>query len=194
MKISLNDEEIFTLSDTQKKVILNEIPEEIFESDMIRRLNWSIHHPAIRFAKQHAKHGRAFLKDQGIESCPSDLMEMSEKVFDYSKVEMFPDELGKHIVKVDGKECFEVSLTTKKLLKMEAAKNCHCYDWMKEKLKWIITHKYEYCMENLRREWEPRLINEGVKEFPVDDDAFAELVFKHPEYKNRSVRDSQSSG
>jgi hypothetical protein len=40
MKISIDDKEIFTLSEIQKKVIENDIPSEIFEEDMKRRLKW----------------------------------------------------------------------------------------------------------------------------------------------------------
>lgn len=40
MKISVNDQELFTLTETQKKVIQNDIPCEIFEEDMKRRLYW----------------------------------------------------------------------------------------------------------------------------------------------------------
>lgn len=40
MKISVNDQEIYTLSDIQKRVIKNDILEEIFEDDMRRRLKW----------------------------------------------------------------------------------------------------------------------------------------------------------
>jgi hypothetical protein len=40
MKVSVNDQEIFTLSEIQKKVIQNDIPSEIFDEDMKRRLKW----------------------------------------------------------------------------------------------------------------------------------------------------------
>lgn len=40
MKISVNDKELYTLSDTQKKVIQNEIHMDVFEEDMKRRLKW----------------------------------------------------------------------------------------------------------------------------------------------------------
>lgn len=44
MKISVNDEHLFTLSETQKKVIKNDIHEEDFESDMRRRLQYILTH------------------------------------------------------------------------------------------------------------------------------------------------------
>lgn len=40
MKIQIDGVDIFELSDVQKKVIQNDIPSEIFEEDMKRRLKW----------------------------------------------------------------------------------------------------------------------------------------------------------
>lgn len=96
MKISVNDQEVFTLTETQKKVIQNDIPSEIFDEDMKRRLKWVL------------------------------------------------------------------------------------YD-----------EKYIRCMDRLRREWEPRLKTDGIAMLPTSDEAFAELVFARPDYKNRSQRDSE---
>lgn len=44
MKISVNDQELFTLSDIQCKVICNEIYKDEFVEDMKRRLQWVIMH------------------------------------------------------------------------------------------------------------------------------------------------------
>lgn len=44
MKISVDDQELFRLSETQKKVIKNDISEEIFEKDMKRRIEYIIMH------------------------------------------------------------------------------------------------------------------------------------------------------
>lgn len=96
MKVSINDQEVFTLTELQKKVIKNDIPEEIFDEDMKRRLRWV-----------------------------------------------------------------------------------------------LLDEKYERCYERLRREWEPKLIAKGHAMLPTDKNAFAELVFSQPEYKNRSQRDSK---
>ena len=97
MKISVNDQELFTLSELQKKVIQNDIPSEIFEEDMKRRLKWV-----------------------------------------------------------------------------------------------LVDEKYARCMERLRKEWEPRLKAEGVELLPTSDDAFAQMVFAHPQYKSRSQREMVS--
>ncbi len=40
MKVSVDDREIFTLTETQKLVIQNDIESEIFDEDMKRRLKW----------------------------------------------------------------------------------------------------------------------------------------------------------
>jgi len=96
MKISVNDQELFTLSETQKKVIQNDVPLEIFESDMKRRLQW------------------------------------------------------------------------------------------------ILTHKYDECFDALKKEWDQKLIDNGLKMIPTDPDAYAELVFKQPNYMNRSAREAAS--
>ena len=40
MKISVDDVELYTLSNTQSDVIKNEINSAVFEADMKRRLEW----------------------------------------------------------------------------------------------------------------------------------------------------------
>ena len=44
MKISVDDKELFRLSETQKKVIMNDIHEDIFDEDMKRRLQYILIH------------------------------------------------------------------------------------------------------------------------------------------------------
>ena len=95
MKISVNDLEVFTLTETQKKVIQNDIPSEIFEEDMKRRLKWI-----------------------------------------------------------------------------------------------LLDEKYKRSMARLRDEWEPIFKAEGAESIPTNDDVFANMVFAHPNYKNRSQRDA----
>jgi hypothetical protein len=56
----------------------------------------------------------------------------------------------------------------------------------------LLKDKYIQCMRRLRNEWEPKLVEAGYILIPSEDDLFAELVFSHPEYKNRSQRDAQS--
>ena len=44
MKISVDDVELFTLSETQESVIKYDINEDIFDEDMKRRLQWVLTH------------------------------------------------------------------------------------------------------------------------------------------------------
>jgi hypothetical protein len=44
MKISIDGQEVFSLSETQKAVIKSAIPYDIFEADMKRRLEWVLTH------------------------------------------------------------------------------------------------------------------------------------------------------
>lgn len=44
MKIQVNNKEVFDLNSTKQKVIQNDIPSEIFEQDMERRVRWVIEH------------------------------------------------------------------------------------------------------------------------------------------------------
>jgi|SRR5271154_1322725 len=94
MKISVNDQELFTLSDTQKQVIKNDIPADIFDADMNRRLQW------------------------------------------------------------------------------------------------VLIHKYEECFKALKAEWDPKLAANGVAMIPTDPDAYAQLVFAQPNYKDRAAREA----
>lgn len=60
---------------------------------------------------------------------------------------------------------------------------------MKRRLKWVLMHKYEQCFKRLKEEWEPKLKENGVKEIPLDNDEFAEMVFQQHNYKDRKTRD-----
>ena len=44
MKISVNDKELFTLTETQKSVIKNDIHADEFDADMARRLEYILTH------------------------------------------------------------------------------------------------------------------------------------------------------
>lgn len=59
---------------------------------------------------------------------------------------------------------------------------------VKRRLQWVVLHKHEQCMARLRKEWMPKLKGR-VESVPVDDDAFALLVFGQSDYKDRKARD-----
>ena len=97
-------------------------------------------------------------------------------------------------MKISGEdiELFTLSDVQKNVLKDNI--NADIFDAdMKRRLQWVLTHKYEQCFKALKKEWEPKLEALGVESIPLDNDAFAELVFARPEYKDRKVRDLEEA-
>jgi len=92
-------------------------------------------------------------------------------------------------VSVDGQVLFTLNETQKKVIKHDIHQELFDED-MKRRLQYILMHKYERCFERLKKEWEPKLAASGAKSIPTDPDEFAEMVFAHPEYKNRSQREN----
>lgn len=82
MKISIDGKEIYALSETQKKVIMNEIPSEIFEEDMARRLKWVLMDEKYNrcFARLKAE-WEPKLKANGVAAIPLDEEEFAKLVF-----------------------------------------------------------------------------------------------------------------
>lgn len=92
-------------------------------------------------------------------------------------------------ISVDDQEVLRLSETQKKVIKNDIRDEVFDED-MKRRLHYILWHKYERCFERLKQEWEPKLRSNGVSMMPTDPEAFAELVFSQPNYKNRSARES----
>ena len=81
MKISVNDQELFSLSDTQKKVIQNDIPSEIFDEDMKRRLQYILTHKYEECFKRLKSEWEPRLAASGAKSIPTDPDEFANLVF-----------------------------------------------------------------------------------------------------------------
>lgn len=93
-------------------------------------------------------------------------------------------------ISVDGTDLFELSETQKKVIKDNVMGDIFEED-MYRRLQWVLMHKYEQCFKALKNEWEPKLKELGVKSMPLDDEAFAQLVFARPEYKDRQAREKE---
>ena len=91
-------------------------------------------------------------------------------------------------ISVNNTELFTLSETKKKVLKNDIHADEFDAD-MKRRLEWVLMHKYENCFKRLKAEWEPKLKAAGVASVPTDDDAFAELIFARPEYKDRKHKE-----
>jgi hypothetical protein len=81
MKISVNDVELFTLSDTQKKVIMDYLPASIFDQDMKRRLQWVLMHLYEQAFIQFKQRNEPLLLANKVESMPTDPDKFAELVF-----------------------------------------------------------------------------------------------------------------
>jgi len=91
-------------------------------------------------------------------------------------------------ISVDDIELVTLTETQKKVIKNEVKEEIFEED-MRRRILWVLLdQKYKHCFERLKKEWEPRLKANGVTSVPLDDEAFAELVFSQPNYKSRSQR------
>jgi len=91
-------------------------------------------------------------------------------------------------ISVEDKELFTLSETQKKVIKDNI--NEDIFDeYARQKLQYILMHKYERCFERLKKEWEPKLAKR-MGSIPTNPDAFANIVFSQPDYKNRKMRES----
>ena len=90
-------------------------------------------------------------------------------------------------ISVDDQECFCLSETQKKVIKNDIHEDEFEID-MRRRLQYILTHKYERCMNRLKDEWEEKL-TERYPSIPTDADALAELIFSQEDYKSRKERE-----
>lgn len=91
-------------------------------------------------------------------------------------------------ISVNDQELFSLSETQKKVICNDIPMDILDSD-LKRRLQYILTNKYERCFERLKQEWDSKLASNGVSMMPTDPDAYAELVFKQPNYKDRLARD-----
>lgn len=93
-------------------------------------------------------------------------------------------------ISVNDTELFTLTETQKKVIKNDISEDIFDND-MKRRLNWVLMHKYEQCFKRLKQEWDPKLKANGVTSIPLDEDAYAQLVFAQPNYKSRTQRDSK---
>jgi hypothetical protein len=94
-------------------------------------------------------------------------------------------------ISVDDKHLFTLSETQKKVIRNDIPDETFEED-MKRRLEYVLKHKYERCFKRLKDEWDEKLKGNGISMIPTDPDAFAELIFLQPNYKNRSQREIES--
>ena len=93
-------------------------------------------------------------------------------------------------IKVNDELFFELSETQKKVIKNDIHADEFDED-IKRRLSWVIDHKYQNCLKRMKDEWLQKLKEAGIESIPLNDEKFAELVFKQPDYKDRATRDKE---
>lgn len=80
MKISVDNQEVLSLTETQKKVIQNDINADIFDDDMKRRLKYILMHKYEECFKRLKNEWEPKLKSLGVQSIPLDEIAFAELV------------------------------------------------------------------------------------------------------------------
>lgn len=91
-------------------------------------------------------------------------------------------------ITVDGVDILTLTDTQKNVIKNEVLSDIF-EDDMKRRVVWVLTHKYEQCFKKLKAEWDTKLEAAGVESIPTNKDAYAQLVFSQPDYKDRAARE-----
>ncbi len=94
-------------------------------------------------------------------------------------------------ISVNDQELFTLSELQKTVIKNNVPSEIFEED-MKRRVQWILMHKYEECFKELKAEWDDKLRINGVAMIPTDPDAYAQLVFSQPNYKDRSAREIEN--
>jgi hypothetical protein len=81
MKISVDDKELFTLSDVQKQVIKNDIHADTFDADMNRRLQWVLMHKYEECFKRLKAEWDPKLLANGVAMIPTDPDAYAQLIF-----------------------------------------------------------------------------------------------------------------
>lgn len=82
MKISIDDEELLTLSETQKKVIQSVIDSEIFENEIKRMITWLLISQRYQIAFNTLKKEWEAKLSERYSSVPTDPDQLAELIFE----------------------------------------------------------------------------------------------------------------
>ena len=84
MKISVNGQDLFELSEIQRKVICNDVHEDIFDEDMKRRIQWILMEKYKECFNRLKLEWDEKLAAAGIKALPIDKDEYAQLVFSQS--------------------------------------------------------------------------------------------------------------
>ena len=190
MKISIDSREITTLNTHKKDVIKNDIPVEIFDMDMQRRIIYwvkdNLFGKAMNILK---KRWSSILRDRGIADLPTGDSDYAALLLTQPEFSQVP-EVSQSIVSVDDVDLFTIPADMKKIISYYYNK-VNPDQYIAQQIVWLMNHKYERCMERVRLEWEPKLKAEGVKTVKSDNTEFYDGIKARPDCKDRSDRERE---
>jgi hypothetical protein len=93
-------------------------------------------------------------------------------------------------VKINDKIVCELTEIQQKVIKNDIPSEIFDED-IERRVNYILSHKYQRCLERLRQEWEP-ILKKDLPSIPSNDEEFAELVFARADYKNKSQRNLEA--
>lgn len=95
-------------------------------------------------------------------------------------------------ITVDGEDLYEITDIDMEILAYmlpSATLDAEC----KRRIEWIMKHKITRCYVNLRNDWMPILQKDpDVREVPLDDEAFFNMIKVRPDYKDRDAKDADA--
>lgn len=94
-------------------------------------------------------------------------------------------------IEVDGVELLVLTETQKKVFQYELHKET-CDQELIAMVKHIVEHKFNRCFGRMKKEWEEKFTKEGAASVPANKEKFADLVFKHKDYKDRTSKDLET--
>lgn len=80
MRIDVDGKKVLELNETQKKVIQNDIPSEIFQQDMERRVNWVLSHKYRRCFERLKLEWEPKLRER-VDTVPTDPDKLAQLIF-----------------------------------------------------------------------------------------------------------------
>ena len=90
-------------------------------------------------------------------------------------------------VSVDGVEILNLEPIHEAIIKHEIPSEIFEEDMIR-RLKWVVMRKHEQAFKKMKEEWDPKLEKAGVESIPVDQTAYAQLVFAQSDYKAQDAR------
>lgn len=90
-------------------------------------------------------------------------------------------------ISVNDEELLTISDFQKKVICSEIRESEFEEDMKRRVIYWILSHKFERCLERLQKEWHP-ILSQRYESLPTNPEAFANLVFSQEDYKCRETK------